>query len=574
MMSYKLSSWDLSELKPKDLQKDLKKIRSLVASLESRRDILKPGLKEKDFLKFLEDLEKLSTMTSKLSGYYALRIEADSSDQEASAKSSIISTELTKQANKLLFFSLWFKKLDEKNAKRLINASGKYHYFLEAMRKTRHYALKENEEKIINIKDNSGVGALSIIYSSLTSQFEYEFDKKKMTQNELLVLVRDPDPKKREKTYRVLMEKYEHYKDTISEIYKNIVNDWREENVNLRGYKDPIHVRNVVNDVPSEAVESLLRVCKKNQKLFHKFFEMKRKRLGLRKMRRFDLYAPVERDEKKTGYDEAVKLVLETFDSFSPEFKKAAQKVLDENHLHSKLQKNKNTGAFNYAVTNTLTPYVLVNYTGTSRDISTIAHELGHAVHSILAAKQTEFTNHACLPLAETASIFGEMVLSEKLMERQPDKAKEMVFTKLEEIYASIIRQAGFVAFEIKAHKMIEEGKTMDELSQIYIDDLREQLGPGIDVDDVFKNEWLYVPHIFHTPFYCYAYAFGNLLTLALYELYKEQGDAFIPKLLGMLSKGGSESPVDITRAVGVDICSDKFWQKGFDVIKSMIDSL
>ena len=163
---------------------------------------------------------------------------------------------------------------------------------------------------------------------------------------------------------------------------------------------------------------------------------------------------------------------------------------------------------------------------------------------------------------------------AEKLMERQPDKAKEMVFTKLEEIYASIIRQAGFVAFEIKAHKMIEEGKTMDELSRAYIDDLREQLGPGIDVDDVFKNEWLYVPHIFHTPFYCYAYAFGNLLTLALYELYKEQGDAFIPKLLGMLSKGVSESPVDITRAVGVDICSDKFWQKGFDVIKSMIDSL
>ena len=136
------------------------------------------------------------------------------------------------------------------------------------------------------------------------------------------------------------------------------------------------------------------------------------------------------------------------------------------------------------------------------------------------------------------------------------------------------IRQAGFVAFEIKAHKMIGEGRTTEELSQAYLDDLRDQLGPDVEVDDVFRNEWLYIPHIFHTPFYCYAYAFGNLLTLALYELYKENGKSFVPKLIDMLAKGGSESPVDITKAVGVDICSDDFWQKGFDVIKGMIDSI
>ena len=203
--------------------------------------------------------------------------------------------------------------------------------------------------------------------------------------------------------------------------------------------------------------------------------------------------------------------------------------------------------------------------------MSTIAHELGHGVHYILASKQTEFTHDASLPLAETASIFAEMLLTEKMMKEDPARAKELLYFKLEDIYASVIRQAGFVMFEKKAHEMIAEGKTIDELNITYLSNLKKQLGSKVQVDPIFAYEWTYIPHIFHTPFYCYAYAFGNLLVLSLWEMYQEKGPLFAEKIIEMLAKGSSQSPIEITKAIGVDICSEEFWQKGFEVIEKMI---
>ncbi|MEK6809268.1 MAG: M3 family oligoendopeptidase, partial [Nanoarchaeota archaeon] len=432
--------------------------------------------------------------------------------------------------------------------------------------------LEEKEEKIINLKDVTGVSALNSIYNILCSQFQFDFEGKKIGQEELLTAVRSHSPKRREAAYRTLLEKYKSHKDLIGEVYRNIVNDWREENIRLRGYDSPIHVRNVGNDIPDNAVQALLKVCERNESLFQRFFELKRKRIGLKKMRRFDLYAPMQK-KKETGipYHEGITTVLETFQDFSPAFHREALNIITANHIHSKVQKNKDTGAFCCSVTSGLNPYVLLNYTGTLRDVSTLAHELGHGIHHNLARGQTEFTFHAPLPLAETASIFSEMVLSERLLKKYPDRAKNLLFTKLDEIYASIIRQAGFVRFEIKAHKMLEEGKTIEEISKAYLHDLRRQLGPKVEVDEIFAYEWCYIPHIFHTPFYCYAYAFGNLLTLALYETYREKGPAYADKIVEMLAKGGSQSPLDITKAVGADINSEKFWQGGFDVIAEML---
>jgi oligoendopeptidase F len=292
-------------------------------------------------------------------------------------------------------------------------------------------------------------------------------------------------------------------------------------------------------------------------------------------MRRFDLYAPLKsKKKKKIPYNEAIKMVLDTFKNFSPEFHQEALNIINAKHIHSTLQKNKDTGAFCCSVTAKMNPFILLNYTGTLRDVSTLAHEIGHGIHHNLARNNTEFTSHSALPLAETASIFSEMLLSERLLEKYPEKAKELIFTKLDEIYASIIRQAGFVSFENKAHRMMEEGKTIQQMSQVYLQDLKKQLGKGIDIDEIYAYEWSYIPHIFHSPFYCYAYAFGNLLTLALYEMYKEKGKSFMPKIVDMLAEGGSSSPVEITKAVGVDITSEKFWQKGFDLIKEMIEKI
>lgn len=571
-MQYKVSGWNLDEIKPKDFFQAFIVLEKKVSSLEKQRKTLHKTIGEAKFLFLLRELEQLRAELAKISCYAHLRFAEDSAHQEVQALKTKVEQFLTKIQNRLLFIDLWFKNLPEAKAQELIKKSGRYHYYLESIRKTKKYTLKENEEKIINLKDNTGGAALMNIYELMTSQFEFDFQGKKVTQNELVVAVRDRDHFVRKKAYVTLLKKYQEHKDVLGEIYKNIINDWHEENVSLRGYGSPIQVRNIVNDIPDKAVEALLKVCEQNQHLFQRFFEIKRRRLKLKKLTRYDLYAMVqEQGETRYSYDEAVKMVLSTYHHFSPVFHDAAQKIIQAGHIHSQIQKGKNTGAFCCAVTTKIPPYVLLNYTGTLRDVSTMAHELGHGVHQVLASVQTEFTHDACLPLAETASIFGEMILSERLAQLQPQKSKELLFIKLDEIYASIIRQASFVSFEKKAHQIIAEGKTIDEMSRTYLRDLRAQMGPKIEVDDIFAYEWAYIPHLFHTPFYCYAYAFGNLLTLALYEMYTEKGQEFVPKIIEMLSKGGSESPVTITKAVGIDICSEKFWQKGFDMIERMI---
>ena len=572
MKKYQTSSWDLKEIRPATIEKVFAEIETLAKQIEQWRPRLTNNIPSKDFLSLLNELEKLQVLNSKVGSYAQLWFAEDSGNQKAGALLSQVENFLTKINNRLLFFGLWFKQLPEKEARRLMNSSGKNKYFLEKMYKSKPHILDEKEEKVINLKDVTGISALNSIYNILCSQFQYEFEGKTMGQEQLLTFVRNPSPKKREAAYRTLFTKYKTHKDVIGEIYRNITTDWREENVHLRGYKSPINVRNMGNDIPDQAVEALLKVCEKNEPLFHRFFELKRKKVGLKKMRRFDLYAPMQKKkEKQIPYHEAVSTVLETFKDFSPAFHQEALNILQADHVHSQVQKNKDTGAFCCSVTSKLNPYVLLNYSGTLRDVSTLAHELGHGIHHNLARNHTEFTFHAPLPLAETASIFSEMVLSERLLKKYPDRARNLLFTKLDEIYASIIRQAGFVRFEIKAHKMLEEGKTIDEISAVYLQDLRKQLGPRVEVDDIYAYEWCYVPHIFHTPFYCYAYAFGNLLTLALYETYKQKGPAYADKIVEMLAKGGSQSPLEITKAVGADITSEKFWQNGFDVIAQMI---
>jgi oligoendopeptidase F len=566
--------WNLDEIKYFSLKKEMQSIENKVRSLETSRKKLTNKIIIKEFISLLKKIEVIRVQTAKLGVYSHLKFCENSTDQKAVAEMSFIENFLTKMGNRLIFFNFWFKQLPEKKVQQLIKESGPYKYHLQLLRKNKKYTLKENEEKIINIKDSVGFYALNNVYNIFTSSFEFSYEGKKRTQEEMVTYIRSPSPKVRENAYKILLVPYVKNKDVLGEIYKNLLNDWREENVALRGFKTPISVRNTANDIPDKAIEVMLKVCEKNQKLFQRFFELKRKKLGLKKMRRFDLYAPLKEEKTKISYEQAIKMVLDTFYSFSKEFGQAAEKIIKNKHIHSKIQKGKRSGAFCCPASTQVLPYVLLNYTNKFRDVSTLAHELGHGVHFVLASNQTEFTHDACLPLAETASIFSEMLLSERIMQTDSKIAKEMMFTKVDDLYASIIRQARFVSFEKKAHGMMEEGKTIDEMSQVYLTDLKKQLGSKISVDNIYAYEWAYIPHIFHTPFYCYAYAFGNLLTLALYEMYKENPQVMVPKIISMLSKGSSESPIEITKAIGVDITSSKFWQKGFDYIEKMINGL
>jgi oligoendopeptidase F len=362
----------------------------------------------------------------------------------------------------------------------------------------------------------------------------------------------------------------------LAQIYTNRVSDWYNEQVTTRGYSSPIAVRNIDNDIPDEAVEALLAVCRQNASVFQRYFGLKAKWLGVAKLRRYDIYAPLANSDRSIDYADAVNLVLETFRSFSPVVADHATRVFDENHIDAEVRKGKRGGAFCSTISPSLTPWVLMNYTGKVRDVATLAHELGHAIHSMLAEHHPIMTQHSVLPLAETASVFAEILLTERLLAEETDPAvrRELLASAVDDMYATVLRQSFFVLFERDAHAAIHNHASAEELYELYLANLREQFGDAVELSDEFKYEWVSIPHIYYTPFYCYAYSFGQLLVLALYRRYQQEGEAFKPGYLKLLAYGGSARPEQILQEAGVDIKDPAFWQGGFDVITEMIDQL
>ena len=250
---------------------------------------------------------------------------------------------------------------------------------------------------------------------------------------------------------------------------------------------------------------------------------------------------------------------------------------MEEKHIDSEIRNNKQGGAFCSTITPKIDPFVLLNFDGTIRDISTMAHEFGHAIHSVLSSDKPISVQHAPLPLAETASVFGEMLLNDKVSNKVSDKERKILLAEqIDDFYATIMRQTYFTIFEIAAHEMISKNNatTIDELTHLYLSNLKEQFGDSIKVSEDFKYEWLYIPHIYHSPFYCYAYAFGNLLVMSLYQQYKNEGKDFIPKYIRILSAGGTKKPEKLLIDEGIDISNENFWQKGFDLVNQKITEL
>lgn len=293
-------------------------------------------------------------------------------------------------------------------------------------------------------------------------------------------------------------------------------------------------------------------------------------------MARYDIYTSYNEKKKKYTYEEAKNMVFDAYKNYSDDMYNLAKKIIDSNHIDYEIRKNKMGGAYCMYITPRITPYVLLNYDGDIRDVFTLAHELGHGVHDLLTNEHSILTSHPPLTLAETASVFGEMLLFDNLMKNTKDNEirKTLLLQKLDDTYATILRQIYFVLFEVEAHDAISKGADLDSLNNIYLKNLKEQFGNAVRIPDEFKYEWTSIPHIYHTPFYCYAYVFGNLLVSALYEMYKKDGRSFVPKYLKLLSYGGSEKPSKILEEIGIDVEDEKFWQGGFDLVKKMLNEL
>ena len=586
MSSYQLGKWDLTELvkNPKSpaFQKQIQELEKQAMEFEKMKSKLDPKMSSKQFMNILHQVEKILENMSKIGGYASLAYSSDTQSDEATSLMTRMSKLGSEISNKILFFDLWWKtQVDEKNAKRLMKDAGEITEYLSHKRLFAKYALSEPEERIINTLDVTGISALVKLYDKITNSFEYKMKvgskTKVMTREELTNYVRSASPKIRETSYKTILSKYSENKGVVGEIYQNIVQNWKDEGIEIRGYKSPISMRNIGNNVDDKTIDSLLSVCKKNSPVFQKFFVQKAKMLKMKKLRRYDLYAPAASNikEKNYSYDKSVKLVFESLGKFSSTLEEHARKVFNENHIDSDIRQGKRDGAFCSTLTPKIIPYVLVNFTGKSRDVFTLAHELGHAVHSQTAQDRSILVQDAPLPLAETASTFSELLLYDNLSEKiSDDEKKTMLSEKIDDLYATILRQSFFTIFEVDAHKQIGEGTTIDEISKIYLKNLEVQFGNSVSLSEDFAIEWSCIPHFYHTPFYCYAYSFGNLLALSLFQRYKKEGKDFVPSYINILAAGGSKKPEKLLSEHGFDITNRKFWQEGFDYVKEQVNTL
>ena len=584
MQEYQLSPWDLRDLFPSHDGPEIKKafddLEAKANRFEVVREKLTPEIDFEEFMDAIKELEVASVAARYLSSYPGLWFAADTQSQEAQSLYARVQQFMAKVQNQTMFFSLWWKELDHEKAEALMSHADGYRYWLEEMRHFKPHTLTEPEEKIINIKDVNGVQALVTLYDSITNRYVFKVDvdgeTREMTRGQLMVLARSSNSDLRAAAYQEQFRVYGEDGPILGQMYQTLIRDWRSENVELRKYDNPISARNLVNDLPDEVVNTLLEVCTANADVFQRYFKLKARWLGVNKLRRYDIYAPVAESDKSYDFSQGVNLTLDAFNDFDPRIADLAKKVLVENHVDSEVRKGKQDGAFCASVVPGHTPYVKVNYQGKADDVATLAHELGHAIHAMLAFDHNVFTFHSALPMAENASTFAEMLLVDRLLglEDDPTVRRDILFRQVDDAYATIMRQIFFAMFEVTAHDMVASGATVDQLSEAYFKNLELQFGDAVELTDEFKWEWVSIPHFFHVPFYVYAYSFGQLLVLSLYKQYKTEGETFKPRYIKVLEAGGSASPVEICAEAGLDITKAEFWQGGFDVIKEMVDQL
>ncbi len=548
-----------------------------------------PDMSTDLFKEFLAFDESVDLDMIRLSGRVMLMESTNIKDKQAMTFKTQLKNLDLQLSSATIALSQWLKgievdgktRLDDENAKRLFAVSGDLEYGLHFGRKAAGYHLPQKEELIIRNKDSNGVGVVNDLYNMITSDFRFEFcppGKKVCTIDTIDELNRytfSADPAERQEAFRSRFDQYEKNIEKLFVSYQAIVKNWVYES-RLRGYVSPISMRNVDNHLSDKAIETLLGVCEQNTAIFQRLFIWKAKQLGLEKLRRVDFFAPLGSESQTIELKPSIDQVLENFREFSPKFSDYAKLIIEKNHVDFLPRANKRSGAFCMSIGPKIAPYVMTNFAGRMTDKFTIAHELGHGVHMLYASDHSIGAMHANLPLMETASTFGEMVVFEKTLLATTDKQvkKQLLAEKLFDSYATIMRQNYFTKFEIAAHNASEKEFSIEVLNKLWLDNLAEQFGDSVAVDKMFQYEWAYIPHIFSTPFYCYAYSFGELLSMALYKRYKDEGESFVGKIEQILAAGGSQDPANILGSVGINMEDPDFWQGSFSIVEDWLKQL
>jgi oligoendopeptidase F len=571
--------WDLKDLYDSEerLKSDGQKI--LDRSLEFKKrysdtqKLFEDPYSAKDAI---ETLDHLYDEFSKISEYVNLKFAENTVSDEAKKLLGWFESLAAEVESNLLFLQLALAKMSDEEFRKIIPYLGAYRHFIESSRRFKDHTLSEGEEKIIVYKNITGSDAFVKFYTQLTSTYKFriKFDGKIKTLNgsQFRTLRMHPDSKVREEVTSKLFKRYEQDALEIESAYTSVAKDYDTE-AKLRGYQTPNSMRNLENQVDDSIVDALVEVTTKNNSLVSKYYRIKAQIMGTNKLKLSDIYAPVGQTQKTFSWEEAKEIVKKAFYTFDEKFGKIADDFFEKKWIHAAPMPAKEGGAFCAYSTPSVHPYVLLTFTGQIKDVMTLGHELGHGIHGSLSSKQNIFQYHTPLTMAETASTFAEMLLMDYFLDTLPkDDIVPFVSSKLEDLFATMNRQNMFTRFERRAHQKISnEGATFEELSNIYEDELHSMFGDSVEYNPEFKWEWSSIPHFFHTPFYCYAYDFAQLMVLSLYERYKEGMPQFKEKYIGLLTAGGSDYPQNLLRPFDIDLRDPQFWQYGFDYMEKTL---
>jgi oligoendopeptidase F len=522
-----------------------------------------------------EDLEE----QARRPGFYAhLRFAADTQDERARRLVDRTREAAVGIANAITFFELELKALDDDAFARLADdpVLADRRHWLHLVRRRRPYTLSEPEERIVNQKNLTGRSALVQLFDELSGSLRFTLDDRELTGEQILSMLYEPDGALRERAFRTFLDTYATHGVVWTSVLNGLMQDHRLE-CELRKVGDPVLPTHLDNEVRPETVDAMMAATERHYALAQRYFRLKAKLLGLPVLKNTDLYAPLDETPSRVPFEDARGLVLYAFGAFAPEFRALAEDFFDKQWIDAEVRPGKRLGAFCASMSPRSNPWVLLSYTETLRDVATLAHELGHGIHDRFAARQRPLDYLPPLTLAETASVFGEILLTRVLLDREPRREvrRGLLCAKIEDIIATVFRQNVLTRFEMAAHAKRTDGPlTAAELGDLWWNENAKLYGDAVEMIPAYRWGWSYIPHFIHSRFYCYAYVFGELLVLALYQRYREEGAVLVPHYLELLAAGGSEAPDVLLGRLGIAIDDAAFWDRGFAVLEDLLAEL
>ena len=582
-----LPTWDLSDLysgidDPK-LKTDLEKALELAEAFASkyRDQIATAGLTAATLREALEAYEALALQQSSAGAFASLHFSTDTTDPARGALLQYVREACSEISTHLIFFDLEIGRIpDETYA--AVSASPElaaYRHHLDYERSLAKHHLSEEQETVLEETANCGGRAFQRLFTEVSSRLKYRFERdgevRQINQSELLAYSYDPDRALRKQASESLAAELEKNSHVLTFTHNTLLHE-KEVMDRLRGFDSPEAERHLANELPSAVVDTMVEVCVANFSIVEDYYALKGKLLGISPLTHYDRYAPLLSTKQTIAYDQAKAIVLQAFARFSPRLEDTVKPFFENPWIDAPPKDGKRSGAFCAGVTPKHHPYVLLNYTDKPRDVMTLAHELGHACHDVLASKNHLFDYHPVLPLAETASTFAELLVFDKLLEDLDSDHPRLalICEKLEDTFATVFRQISMYRFEQKLHRLRrEEGELQVEtINDLWQSCMQEMFGKSLELGPEHRWTWLYIPHIVQTPFYVYAYAFGELLVLSLYARYRQEGAPFIDKYFKLLAAGGSKAPLEILQELGIDATQRDFWQGGCQLIRQNLE--